>query len=97
MCLSPSLETEGFIHCSTSDQLAAVANRKFREKEDLLVLTIDSSRVRPEIRYENLEGGEEQFPHIYGPLNVDAVVSKRALRVTDDGRLLFEEGEFSDV
>lgn len=65
---------EGFIHCSTAAQLLQVANTCFRGRRDLLQLSIDTDRVDAEIRYENLEGGEQLFPHIYGELAHDAVV-----------------------
>jgi len=52
-----SLASEGFIHCSTAEQVIATANRIFRGRRDLVLLSIDSDRVKPEIRYENLEGG----------------------------------------
>ena len=68
-----TLATEGFIHCSTREQVAVVANARFRGREDLVVLHIDESRLSAPVKYENLEGGEELFPHIYGPLNLDAV------------------------
>ena len=52
-----------------------VANENFRGDDDhLLLLEIDPTSIAPTIRYENLEGGEELFPHIYGALNRDAVV-----------------------
>ena len=69
-----SLTSEGFIHCSKPEQISAVANRYYRGRTDLVLLYIESERVNAEIRYENLEGGEELFPHIYGPLNLDAVI-----------------------
>lgn len=87
--LSPQFEADGFIHCSTSEQLETVAKQKFRGRNDLLVLSIDPARVRSPIRYENLTGGAEQFPHIYGLLNVDAVVEKRLLNISRDGELEF--------
>ncbi|HEV7744595.1 MAG TPA: DUF952 domain-containing protein [Pyrinomonadaceae bacterium] len=65
---------EGFIHCSTSDQVVKVADARFRGQTGLVLLCIDTDKVKPEIRYENLEGGPELFPHIYGELNTDAVV-----------------------
>lgn len=68
-----TLATEGFIHCSTADQVLAVANLRFHGRRDLQLLEIDPSRVEPEIVYENLEGGEALYPHIYGSLSVDAV------------------------
>ena len=87
--LGDSLKTEEFIHCSTSGQLTAVSNRFFRGRQDLIVLVIDPTRVVPTIVYENLEGGNELFPHIYGPLDVDAVVSTFPLKPGRDGT--FEE------
>jgi len=73
-----TLETEGFIHCSEADQVADVANVRFRDREDLVLLWIDPERVRAEIKYEDASDGSGMFPHIYGPLDIDAVA-----RVTD--------------
>jgi len=65
---------DGFIHCSTRDQLIQVANIRFRGQSGLVLLSIDTDKVTPEIIYENLEGGIQLFPHIYGELNLDAVI-----------------------
>ena len=51
-----------------------------------MLLTIDTSQVGAEIRYENLEGGEELYPHLYGPLNLDAVVAAVAFEPNAAGR-----------
>ena len=67
-------QTEGFIHCSTPDQVVKVADARFRGQSGLVLLCIETDKVQPEIRYENLEGGQELFPHIYGELNTDAVL-----------------------
>lgn len=80
-----TLDSEGFIHCSTAGQLLPVANRLFRGRSDLIVLAIDESRVRSKIIYENLEGGTEPFPHIYGPLHTQAVIDSFALAPSPDG------------
>ena len=69
-----SLATEGFIHCSTAGQVVWVANNRFRGRRDFLLLHIDSDRLSAPVKYENLEGGTQLFPHIYGPLNLDAVI-----------------------
>jgi len=82
-----SFASDGFIHCSTAAQIEAVAKRLFRGQANLLLLTIDPSRVQADIRYENLEGGEEQFPHIYGRLSRNAVVTVQALHVGHAGDL----------
>lgn len=66
--------TEGFIHCSTRDQVIQVANIRFRRQKGLVLLSISTDRVTSAIHYENLEGGEQLFPHIYGELSPYAVV-----------------------
>src|SRR5262249_43184299 len=68
-----SLASEGFIHCSTPAQVAATANRLYPGRRDLVLLRIDPRKVAPEIRYDTAANGE-RFPHIYGPLNLGAVV-----------------------
>ena len=65
---------EGFVHCSRLDQVVKVADIRFRGQKGLVLLCIDTDKVTAEIRYENLEGGRELFPHIYGEINTDAVV-----------------------
>jgi uncharacterized protein (DUF952 family) len=65
---------EGFVHCSTRDQVVKVADARFRGQSGLVLLCIDTDKVAAEIRYENLEGARELFPHIYGEINTDAVV-----------------------
>ena len=68
-----SLSSQGFIHCSRPDQVLGVANDRFGGQDGLVLLCIDPDRVVAEIRHENLDGGAHLFPHIYGPLNLDAV------------------------
>jgi len=72
---APTFDVEGFIHCSTREQVIQVANARFRGQSGFVLLVIDAERVSAEIIFENLEGGEQLFPHIYGGLNIDAVVS----------------------
>jgi glutathione S-transferase len=64
-----------------------VANSFYRGRTDVLLLSIDESKLTAEVREENAEGSAEVFPHIYGPLNVDAVVSVRRLELASDGTL----------
>ncbi len=84
-CEAASLHSEGFIHCSTREQVVAVANRLFKGREDLLLLRIDADRVTHEIRRENLSGGEDLYPHIYGPINLDAVIDVLPFACEADG------------
>jgi uncharacterized protein (DUF952 family) len=81
-----SLAAEGFIHCSTAQQVLATANRLFRSRRDLVLLCIDSDRVNAEIRHENLEGGTEPFPHVYGALPVASVIAAHDFPPREDGR-----------
>ena len=68
-----SLKSEGFIHSSTWRQVLGVANARFKGQNDLVLLHIEANDVTPDVRYESPAGSEEQYPHIYGPLNLDAV------------------------
>ena len=68
-----SLQTEGFIHCSLPAQTVDTARRYFHGQQGLVLLMIDSARTTAEIRFEAANAGQE-FPHLYGPLNTEAVV-----------------------
>jgi uncharacterized protein (DUF952 family) len=83
---SDSLDTEGFIHCSTLEQVIGSANRFFKGLTDLVILVIDIDRVIPEIRYEGVDPNN-LFPHIYGELNINAVI--RVIDIETDPNGLF--------
>ncbi len=85
-----SLRAEGFIHCSTIAQVIDTANRFYRGQHDLVVLHIDESRLKAELKYEAPatmygESADELFPHLYGELNADAVVRMVELPCEADG------------
>ena len=80
-----SLVAEGFIHCSTAEQYTWVANQRFRGRTDLVLLHIDPTRLRAEVRHENLEGGETLFPHVYGAIPITAVLNVVPLQPRVDG------------
>ena len=85
-----SLRAEGFIHCSTPAQLLDTANRFYRGQNGLVVLWIEESRLKAELKYEasamqHRESAGDLFPHLYGELNVDAVVRVAALPCDADG------------
>jgi uncharacterized protein (DUF952 family) len=85
-----TLAEEGFIHASQASQVADVANRFYRGLPDeLVLLVIDPARVRPPIRYEDVPGAGAPFPHIYGPLNADAVLAARPFPPGPDGTFTF--------
>lgn len=78
---------DGFIHCSLDCQVLAVAEKHFKQTPDLLLLKIDTHQVLSPVVFENLEGGEESYPHIYGALPVSAVVG--CLPLTKDHNSCF--------
>jgi len=80
-----TLDSQGFIHCSTSEQIVKVANALFRAQKGLVLLYIAASKVQSEIRYESA-GSEELYPHIYGPLNIDAVIKVAHFEPARNGR-----------
>lgn len=79
-------EREGFIHCTQGEaQVAVVANRYYRHDARVwLVLIIDEDAVVPAIKYEPGRDGQ-LYPHIYGPLNRDAVITSQVMPRDPDG------------
>lgn len=72
---APSLETEGFIHCSEARQVKGVLERYYQGKKDILKLTIDTQKLTAELKYELAPSIKENFPHIYGTINHEAIIS----------------------
>jgi uncharacterized protein (DUF952 family) len=68
-----SLATEGFIHTSKAGQVKGVLERYYKNQARLLLLHIDESRLTAALKYELAPSVNEEFPHIYGRLNLDAV------------------------
>lgn len=88
-----TLATEGFIHCSTGQQVEGTLNRYFRGRTDLRLLEIDPLKIVAPLRYESAHG--EFYPHIYGPIPVDAVVATQELTPTNDGSFRLERSMIS--
>lgn len=82
-----SLETEGFIHCSTPAQVLPVAENYYKGQSGLILLIIEPALLSSALKWESPSGGTpppgvpvgDPFPHIYGPVNLDAVVKITAL------------------
>jgi len=83
-----SLETEGFIHCSEERQVKGVLERYDLFKKDLLKLVIDPQKLNSELKYEMAPSVNENFPHVYGPINLDAVIDVQNLKNNSGSRLL---------
>lgn len=80
-----SIDQVGFIHASTADQVERTANSAFPGAQDLVLLTIDQGRLAALVRFEPAPDSGELFPHLYGPLNLDAVTDARPLQPGPDG------------
>lgn len=88
-----SLSSEGFIHASRPEQVAAVASAFYRGLPDLVLLWIDPARLRAEVRWEpgippqpgDAPVNEQVFPHLYGSLNLDAVLTVTGFAPDGDG------------
>ncbi|MDY6873070.1 MAG: DUF952 domain-containing protein [Chloroflexota bacterium] len=80
-----SLATGGFIHFSLRRQVERVANAFYRDQNDLLLLEIDQDQLDAEVRFEDLLDEGMLFPHLYGPLNLDAVVGVQPMQRNKSG------------
>ena len=77
---SPSLAAEGFIHCSADDQqVKGVLERYFKGKTDLVKLVIDTDKLTSKFVFDWSPSLADTFPHVYGPINTDAVIGVVAL------------------
>merc|ERR1719227_19809 len=87
---APSLESQGFIHLSKPNQVQGTLNRFYPSTSSLTLLHIDPEKLQSPLKYEAPDhtgaqvelpptSAEETFPHLYGPLNLDAVVKVEAL------------------
>jgi uncharacterized protein (DUF952 family) len=81
----PTLHSEGFIHCSNDTQLEVTANKYFSESDEILILYIDTGKLNAEVHHEMASRGEE-FPHIYGPVNIECVAKTKKVKRRADGR-----------
>ena len=85
-----TLAEQGFIHASSARQVAGVANSFYQDAPDLLLLVIDTGKLTAPLRYDEVPGSDEPFPHIYGPLNTGAVIEAVPFPPRPDGTFTFE-------
>jgi uncharacterized protein (DUF952 family) len=90
-----SLAVEGFIHCSQLFQVLDVANAFYSDQTGLVILVIEPSRLKAELKFEapahprpstSAPASDNRFPHVYGPINFDAVESVIDFPANADGR-----------
>ncbi len=75
--VSETFEAEKFIHCCRKEQIAGVLERFFVGVNNLLIVEIDESKLSSPLLYEVVPDSEETFPHIFGPINHEAIVVVR--------------------
>ena len=96
---APSLQKEGFIHCSKLNQVLDVANAFYRTLQDVVLLCIDEGKLAAELKWEEpahpeiVEDAPDYpvFPHVYGAINLDAVLKVVDLPQDENGYRLPEE------
>ncbi len=84
-----SLQLEGFIHFSTPQQVVKTAGRYYMNQTGLLLLLVEPTQLTAELRYEMPANAAELFPHLYGPLNMDAVVDVQPFPADSEGTFQF--------
>ena len=84
-----SLATEGFIHCSTHEEVIATANRRFNEAANLLLWELDQNKIQAPVVFENTSGGSILYPHIYGSIPLSALVRVYHFNQDASGNFLF--------
>jgi len=92
-----SLKTEGFVHCSDANQVVRVANHFFKGVQELILLHIETEKLNARLVYENLEGGKELFPHVYGPIELTAIARVSPFKPDSDGSFDHHAGSFKVV
>jgi dUTP pyrophosphatase len=83
---APSLMEEGFLHGSaTVEQCLAVANRKYGQVKHLAALVVDTKKLTSKLQYDRAKDGQ-LYPHIYGPLNREAITGVQEVRRDGNGK-----------
>jgi uncharacterized protein (TIGR00299 family) protein len=83
-----SLDSEGFVHCSPVDAVLAVAAYTHPDAADPVLLVVDPGALDAEVRYEEMAA--RAYPHVYGPIEREAVVDVLPLP-REDGRYVLPE------
>lgn len=83
--LPKGFDLEGFIHCSSLHQILRSANKHADKSQEHVLLKINPEALTSKLVFENTSGGTEDYPHIYGPLNNEAVVTEYAFPLHSDG------------
>ncbi len=85
---APSLDTEGFIHCSLARQVERSLNKFYTDREEVILLKIDPELLTGNLLYEPADN--DSFPHIYGPINTESVIAVELLKREGGEKWRFE-------
>ncbi|MGL1894004.1 MAG: DUF952 domain-containing protein [Spirochaetaceae bacterium] len=83
-----SLAVEGYIHCSFEDQILKIANAYYKNQSNIVILCINEKRIDSEIKLENLFNMDENYPHVYGELPINAVQGVVKLELDSNGNFI---------
>jgi glutathione S-transferase len=83
--LGKSLDDVGFIHFSFAHQVKMVADFIYKNTDELVLLKVSPDKLTSEVKIESVPGTTEKFPHLYGPLDIDAVESVEEYKLQPDG------------
>lgn len=75
----PSIQKEGFIHLCDKNQIQTVLNRYYQNQQNLLLLHINPLKLKYELKYDQVYERQPLYPHLYGPLNLSAVIKAEAV------------------
>jgi uncharacterized protein (DUF952 family) len=71
--IDSELKSDGFIHAANVNQALAIAARKYSKTKDLVLLFVDPKKLTTPLKYESTNSSPDSFPHIYGPVNTNAI------------------------
>jgi uncharacterized protein (DUF952 family) len=80
-----TLAAEGFVHCSFGEQVLIPANERYRGRADLVLVVLDRDRILHEVIVEDSYATGHEFPHVYGPIPLEAIVTVVRFPPNPDG------------
>ncbi|MBY0281344.1 MAG: DUF952 domain-containing protein [Alphaproteobacteria bacterium] len=72
-------QADGYMHCSTKDQIQGTLEKFFTGKTDVILLSIDTSKIKQHLKWEKSPRSGRIFPHLYGPLPLTAVIKEEKI------------------
>ena len=87
----PSLDSEGFVHLSSGDQVLRTANRWFVDHSELKLLVLRDDLLQDKLKWEDTHGHGEEFPHYYGPLPQQAIAAVAVMSRDSEGKFCWPE------